>query len=1086
MKSNLFFRRLLLLWVFAFSTTLWGQTIVTHTFKATSGTIDPNISYTTEKNGASTAPAINGSELRLYYGSGGNGGSLTLIPNNGAAITDVKFNTTTSYTPIAKFNIDGGVDTNATLSGTQYTIASVMASTSLKIRNANTSNTQLRITSIEITYALPVTGPEITVTPSSLVGFTYVEGSGPSDSQSFSVTGANLTNDITVSAPANYEVSTISGSGYSSSVTLSSTGGDVYARMIAGLAVNDYSGNIVLSSVGATDVNVAVSGNVTPIPSIPVVDDGEPTGKVGETFSFQVIASNDPTNYFVSSEILPVGLSLDGNSGLVTGTPTQAGEFITGIKATNVAGTSAEGTFIFTISKGTQTVILPDVNAYLGGDTIILPETTDKGFPIEYVSDDETVASVSGNILTIVGLGSTEIFAGNDGDSNYNLFTDSFSVVVTEAPAVPCFVEDFDTITAGNNTSTSGSSSAWTGNESFPTIVTGYQAGGALRLGSGSNIGSITSKMLLAIGGDVQVKLDVKGWTTVEGAIKVTLGAQSQTLAYTTTIAESFETKTLDFSNVPVGSTLKIETTSKRAFIDNVNVSCGTAATVWDGNDWSNGLPDATKDAIIAGTYNKSEGITAKTITVNAGISWIVNTFANVENVINNGEIIVANYANFVQSGSFTPAATGSSFKVSRATKPVVRLDYNSWSSPMKISTQKLTEFSPGTLPTRFLTYSDGTFSAITSPELTTFTPGAGYLIRTSNTYTTIPTPFQGVFEGTEPNSGDVSYVPAAVVGQYVFLGNPYPSAISMADFKTANSQLTTTTFYIWNSESKMNTENKYENAYITHSETGSVPPGIPAFIPVGQGFIVDRGSNTGNIYFNNNMRRLVDTGTFAKGPVTDKFWLQMVTPNGVKPQMLIGFSTNGTSDYDAGYDAKIFDNSVDALYSTLNEKSLVINTLGNFNSSDEVNVTANTTAAGNYTISIAQKEGVFTNGQVIYLKDNVTGTETELTAGAYTFTSNEGVQADRFTVTFSKGSLASGNVIKSQSTIYANNQMVYVKATSKIGTVDVYDMSGKLMKTTKNVNADNVSLPVTYKGIAVVKLLLENGEVVTKKIILK
>ncbi len=135
--------------------------------------------------------------------------------------------------------------------------------------------------------------------------------------------------------------------------------------------------------------------------------------------------------------------------------------------------------------------------------------------------------------------------------------------------------DDFSTITSGDNTSTSGSSSAWTGDTSFPTITTGYQAGGAVRLGKSSAVGSITSKTIdLSVnGGNFNISFDVKGWTTAEGSITVTVtGLTAQTVTYTATIATSFENKVLTFTGGTANSTVTIATTAKRAFIDNVNV----------------------------------------------------------------------------------------------------------------------------------------------------------------------------------------------------------------------------------------------------------------------------------------------------------------------------------------------------------------------------------------------------------------------------------------------------------------------------------------------------------------------------------
>jgi hypothetical protein len=137
------------------------------------------------------------------------------------------------------------------------------------------------------------------------------------------------------------------------------------------------------------------------------------------------------------------------------------------------------------------------------------------------------------------------------------------------------FREDFSSITGGNNTSAGGSSTAWAGNSNFPTGVNDFEAGGAVKLGSGSAVGSITSRAinLAGNGGAFTFSFKVKGWTTVEGPIKVTAGTQSQTVTYAATMSGEFETKTLNFTGGTSATTIKIETTAKRAFIDDVTVT---------------------------------------------------------------------------------------------------------------------------------------------------------------------------------------------------------------------------------------------------------------------------------------------------------------------------------------------------------------------------------------------------------------------------------------------------------------------------------------------------------------------------------
>lgn len=121
------------------------------------GTIDANLSFKTSKNGSSNAPAYFTADksLRFYFLASGDGGGINLTPKNGAKITNVTINAVTGNTPKVSYKVDGGTKVNATLAGTTYTISGVEAATSLSFQNANTTNTQLRIVSISVTYSLP-------------------------------------------------------------------------------------------------------------------------------------------------------------------------------------------------------------------------------------------------------------------------------------------------------------------------------------------------------------------------------------------------------------------------------------------------------------------------------------------------------------------------------------------------------------------------------------------------------------------------------------------------------------------------------------------------------------------------------------------------------------------------------------------------------------------------------------------------------------------------------------------------------------------------------------------------------------------
>jgi hypothetical protein len=140
----------------------------------------------------------------------------------------------------------------------------------LRLRWTNTSSgsgtPQLRIDDIILQGEL-VTTPAITLSPSNIIGLDHIVGNGPSAEQSFTVSGSNLTNDITLTAPANFEISTTSGISFGNIINLPQIGGNVanttiYTRLIAGLPNGNYNGNITATSAGATNQNVVVEGTV--------------------------------------------------------------------------------------------------------------------------------------------------------------------------------------------------------------------------------------------------------------------------------------------------------------------------------------------------------------------------------------------------------------------------------------------------------------------------------------------------------------------------------------------------------------------------------------------------------------------------------------------------------------------------------------------------------------------------------------------------------------------------------------------------------------------------------------------------------
>jgi len=166
------------------------------------------------------------------------------------------------------------------------------------------------------------TGPVVTI-DSDITGLDYFEGNGPSAEQTFSVSGINLTGNLDVTAPTNFEISSTSGSGFGSSVSLTPSAGSVssttlYVRLVSGLSANTYTDVLTATSTGATSATINVSGIVTP-----------------STPQFNVFGSPDPLNY------------ADGN-----GPSNEESIFVEGLFLTNDITVTAPTNFEVSLTSG--------------------------------------------------------------------------------------------------------------------------------------------------------------------------------------------------------------------------------------------------------------------------------------------------------------------------------------------------------------------------------------------------------------------------------------------------------------------------------------------------------------------------------------------------------------------------------------------------------------------------------------------------------------------------------------------------------------------------------------------------------------
>ncbi|KQR91933.1 hypothetical protein ASG01_13095 [Chryseobacterium sp. Leaf180] len=217
--------------------------------------------------------------------------------------------------------------------------------------------------------------------------------------------------------------------------------------------------------------------------------------------------------------------------------------------------------------------------------------------------------------------------------------------------------ENFSTFTAGGNTSNSGvgapdvtdiytTGASITPTANFPQGTKVYSAGGMAKLGTGSVIGSMTSKTLdlSSNGGNVTITFDVKGWSNAGTILVKVTGKADQTVSYSAVMAGMPETKTVTFTGGTAGSTVTFETpaSSLRAFIDNIEIKTGNAVLAV--ND-----AQKTKSIFVKNTLVKNGeilfGQTADKVKIFNMNGQIVKTFSVKENQnINVSDLPKGNY----------------------------------------------------------------------------------------------------------------------------------------------------------------------------------------------------------------------------------------------------------------------------------------------------------------------------------------------------------------------------------------------------------------------------------------------------------
>lgn len=589
-------------------------------------------------------------------------------------------------------------------------------------------------------------------------------------------------------------------------------------------------------------------------------------------------------------------------------------------------------------------------------------------------------------------------------------------------------------------------------------------------------------------------------------------------------------------SNLIKGSGSSITISDLVAGTYNFTISTGTCSSIatsnvvinpttntWNGTTWSDDgtLPSKDQAIVFNGNFNSKSDLKGCSCTVNSGDVYISDgnsLHVNNEVKVLGGSLTINSDANLLQINPSKTINVGPITAKRNVTdmdnQLDVQMDYVYWSSP--VTGQNLQEFSPGTPSNRIFEYNESTDFFVRTNDVL-FSPGKGYAIR-AEVSALFPAQTQGYdkvysFVGTL-NNGDYS-VPikrsansAGNVHGFNLVGNPYPSNINFDALFDANSSKIYKTAWLWNNTFYQKYQNgpAYNgNNYAIYNGTGGnsapaivggtkAPNGI---IKVGQGFIVqskgDENSRSTldfkNSYGVGKDLRVSNGGTFYQkgGENKNRFWLTLESPDHILNSQLIGYIAGATDDFEIDFDAEAFDLSSDLFYSLLDDKNLLIQgKSAQFTREDRIKLGANFFQTANYTIALDNAEGIFANGQNIYLKDNQNGTITNLSEGAYFFSANKGQATGRFEIVYRPEIvLVTDAKTKEDLEVYRDGDDFVIRSPKIVMKVEVYDGSSKLIRVlSPNKKQTVLDVSAINNGMYILKITTADGVVANRKIL--
>jgi len=170
-----------------------------------------------------------------------------------------------------------------------------------------------------------------------------------------------------------------------------------------------------------------------------------------------------------------------------------------------------------------------------------------------------------------------------------------------------------------------------------------------------------------------------------------------------------------------------------------------------------------------------------------------------------------------------------------------------------------------------------------------------------------------------------------------------------------------------------------------------------------------------------------------------------------------------------------------------LGAKKLAIQGKADIFSEDDIVSIGNVYSSdGSYSIKLQDAEGLFDGSQKIYLRDKLLNKYVDMTSGqAYQFTAVKGTDNTRFEIVYKDQSiLGSDSAVKSDFIVYKDGNEQVIKSDKKLGTIDLFDVSGKLIRSYfATSNEFRIDTSTLMNALYIIKVN-NSGEIRTRKFI--